>query len=348
MRDESDHPDDKRAANDIIRSLLVNLLTEAPVGDSLAGEEDQSEPPDTTEEDTTADSSDAVDDTDADEEEENIDPESEEQSCQENTGKSPEVGFGKRRGSVPFSPGEIESDRPIKFVADPHMLVDHANVPQRLKDAIIENYGEEFFYTTSWSFGTLKRLHKAIFFPRENVTHTIAQICSRNCTLQDVCAYAIVGVPPAGERCPIELKMAAGLYNEYVKAVSERLAKDEHEIRTDIILHNLINGLVEIDIIEMRLNSLISKEGFVIQTVTVVNEESGQVYTRDEESVAVRIKERVNARKGVLYRQLIATPEMTEKYKRGRESDLVARTAEVLSEIEKMIKVNKTSKSLPE
>lgn len=249
--------------------------------------------------------------------------------------------LGKRRTSLPGvepNPEEIGSWRPVAFVDDPDREVPHDQIPAELKASIVDTYGEPYFLSRSWTFGTLKRLSTAIRYPRENLTHSIVQICGPRCPTIDVCPYAIVGRTPAGERCPIELKTSEHLYNEYVKAVAERLAKEEKEIKLDIILHNLINGLVEADIVEMRLNSLVASEGFTIETVTVINEETGEVYTRQEEAISLRIKERVNARRSVLYRQLLATPEMAEKYKRSADGDIVAKTAELLAEVEKTLK----------
>jgi len=118
---------------------------------------------------------------------------------------------------------------------------------------------------------------------------------------------------PVGERCPIELKIAQLSYREYVKAVALRLNISEEDVVNDIILHNLISGLVESDMIEARLNAKIAKEGFVTDVPVVVNQQTGEVYMREDESVAVKIKERVARRKDQLYRQLLATPEMEER-----------------------------------
>jgi len=228
---------------------------------------------------------------------------------------------------------DVESDSPVSFLDNPEEIIPHDKIPHRIATAIIETYGETYFRSRDWDRSTLKRLHKAITHPRENLTNTIAQICSPDCPLKDRCPHDIVGRAPVGERCPIELKMAQWTYEEYVVAVSERLQRDPDEIKEDIILHNLISGLVESDMIENRLNGFIAHDGFITDVATVVNEETGQVYYKQEESAIVRIKERVSKRKDQLYRQLLATPEMAERYKKSDKENAYAKAAEALDKL---------------
>ena len=233
---------------------------------------------------------------------------------------------------------EIESEKPVTFLRDPDQIIPHDQVPERLRNAIIETYDEQFFLEKEWTLGQLKRLHGAIFYPRENISNAIAQVCGPNCPMKDRCAYDIAGRPPIGERCPNEVKFATEMYNAYVHAVSEQYGTEEAAIRENIILHNLINGLVEADMIEARLNHTIAHNGFETQVPTAVNEQTGDVFYRDEESVAVRIKERVARRKEALFRQLIATPEMAAKYKRKNTDDAVARQTQLLDNLEKLVR----------
>jgi len=146
---------------------------------------------------------------------------------------------------------------------------------------------------------------------------------------------------PVGERCPIELKIAQLSYREYVKAVALRLNISEEDVVNDIILHNLISGLVESDMIEARLNAKIAKEGFVTDVPVVVNQQTGEVYMREDESVAVKIKERVARRKDQLYRQLLATPEMEERYRKKGTDDSAQRAADALERLISLVEERK-------
>jgi len=233
---------------------------------------------------------------------------------------------------------EIESEKPVSFMEDPEQIVPHESVPAKLRTAIIETYGEKFFLDREWTRGQLKRLHTAIFKPRHNLSNAIAQVCSGSCAMKDHCPYDIAGFPPAGERCPIELAYAKRTYDAYLAAVAEQYGANANLLKDNIIVHNLINGLVEADMVELRLNNTIAHDGFEVQVPTAVNENTGDVYYRDEESVSVRIKERVARRKDMLFRQLLATPEMAAKYKRKESSDLVARQSQALDSLEKLVK----------
>ena len=136
--------------------------------------------------------------------------------------------------------------------------------------------------------------------------------------------------------CPVELNLAKMLTKEYIIAVSERLQKDLKDLNEDIIYHNLIKGLVESDIVENRLNSSIANNGLISEEPAAINQQTGEVYYKDEESVYLRIKDKVLSRKDKLYRQLLATPEMIAKYKNKSESDKIAQMVDVIDRISKI------------
>ena len=140
-----------------------------------------------------------------------------------------------------------------------------------------------------------------------------------------------------GERCPIESKMVTMLYDEYVDSVSERLGTEPERLKEDIIPHNLIMGLIEADLLSMRADGTLAAEGFSTQVPTVVNEETGEVYYKEEEAISIRIKERVRRQRDQIYRQLLATPEMAEKYKKKAGQDALARTAALVDRLEKVV-----------
>lgn len=227
----------------------------------------------------------------------------------------------------------VESDAPVGFLENPNDVVPVDAIPESLKRAIVDTYGEKFLNETTWTRGRLRRLHKAIVRPRENLTNTIAQVCAPSCVQKDMCPYDIVGKAPLGERCPIELQLAKLSYDEYVRAVALRLNIDESAVRDDIILNNLIAGLVESDMVEARLNAQIAHKGFVTDVPVVVNQQTGEVYFKEDESVAVKIKERVARRKDQLYRQLLATPEMEERYKKRTTESSTQRIADALEKL---------------
>lgn len=234
-------------------------------------------------------------------------------------------------------------DRPIPFIDNPLEIIPHNDVPEPIKKAIIQTYGEKFFMEKKWTKIQITRLYKVLSRPRENMSNIAAQICGPNCKMMDKCPYDISGKAPVGERCLVELHYSDILYKEYTIAVSERLKISGKDIKHDIILHNLIMGLVVEDIIELRLNHHIADDGLIIDVPVVVNEQTGEVYTRPDESVAIRMRDRVQKRKDQLFKQLIATPEMAEKYKRKETNDQMAKTASVLEKLDKILEARQIS-----
>jgi len=232
---------------------------------------------------------------------------------------------------------ELCSDKPISFMNAPLDEVKHNDIPANLRESIITTYGEDFFMNKTWTRVQLARLNQAISRPRENISSSIAQVCSAECAMKDICPYDIAGKPPLGDRCILEIKHAELSYKEYVIAISDRLGIFPEDIKTDIVLHNFINGLVEADMIEARLNHTIANDGFITDSPSAVNQNTGEVYYKEEEAVAVRIKDRIARRKDQIYRQLLATPEMAEKYKRGKEADNITRQNEILNKLEAMV-----------
>lgn len=229
----------------------------------------------------------------------------------------------------------IQDNIPVSLLDDPDQIVNHEQIPEKIRVSVIDGFGKDYFYNRQWTLAEVKRLNRVIVYPRENLTNSIAQICSPNCTIKDTCPYDILGEAPVSNRCPVELKLAKLLTDEYNHAVAERHKLNVEDIETDIVYYNLIRGLVEADIVENRLNSALSRDGFTQDTPTAVNEETGEVFYKKEESVAVRIKDRVNQRKDKLYQQLIASPEMVAKYKIKSENDAMSRLLDVVEKLEK-------------
>ena len=243
------------------------------------------------------------------------------------------------RTDVLTDPVTVDLDRanPVSFMENPDELIEHKDIPENVKTSIVQTYGEKFFLTTDCTIGQITKLARIIAHPRENITNTVAQVCSPDCAMTDMCPYDVAGKPPIGERCPIEIRTSREHYREYVIAVADRLNITEEQIESDIVVHNIIWGIVESDMIELRLNGIIAEGGLLVEVPAVVNTETGQVYNKEEESAAMRIKERIAKRRDQLLRQLLATPEMAAKYRRKGEQDNVARGAKLLDRLEKAV-----------
>ena len=231
-------------------------------------------------------------------------------------------------------------DNPSSLVvslSDPEQIIPHSKVPDDIKKAIIETYGSEFFHSIEWSAARLKRLATAIRSPRHNSNNIAAQVCGPVCSFKDTCPYDIVGRAPIGERCPIELNYAKTIYDEYVRSLAERLNIDEQAIKDNIILNNHINSLVVNEMVDRRMDGLIARDGVSDDIPVFMDEESGQVFYRKDESTAIKIKARLAKNTDSILRQLLATPEMAERYRKKTSVDALSRTSEILDNIEKKI-----------
>ena len=142
---------------------------------------------------------------------------------------------------------------------------------------------------------------------------------------------------PVGERCPIEIRNSRILLKHYMEALADRLGADVVDLQNDMITYNLVVGIVEADIVTNRLNSIIAKDGLVQEDPAALDPNTGRMWYKDEESVAVKMKDRINKRKDSLFEQLIATPEMQAKYRKSKGDDAVAKLADIISRIEDKI-----------
>ena len=105
---------------------------------------------------------------------------------------------------------------------------------------------------------------------------------------------------------------------EYVIAISDRLdLNDDYEdmASADIITRNLMMDLIEADILELRASGIVSKEG-MIHEIRVVSPATGVIETRYEMHAGFHIKELIKKRRDIVYKQLLATPEMRMRYKK--------------------------------
>ena len=233
----------------------------------------------------------------------------------------------------------------VVSLSDPDIIIPHEKIPADIKKAVIETYGDEYFHSIDWSASRLKRLAKALRSPRHNTNNVAAQICGPICSFKDECPYDIAGRAPIGERCPIELDYSKRLYDDYVRAVSDRLNMDEAEIKENIILNNHINSLVVNEMVERRMDSLIARDGVSEDIPVFMDEESGKVFCRKDESTAVKIKARLSKKTDAILRQLLATPEMAEKYRNKKSTDVLSRTSEILDNLDKKMALMIESKT---
>ena len=236
---------------------------------------------------------------------------------------------------------ELLDDKPVAFLSDPDEIVDPDSLPDNLKKAIEEEYGPDYIYEVDWTRKKVKQLNQAIFRPRENRTNVLAQICGPNCpfrSLDNECPYEIIGKPPIGSRCPLELKKAESLYDRYVESIVHRQNLAIEDVANDQVYHNMISNLVEIDLTVERLETLIAKKGYTAEVVTTVVQQTGDAFYEDREIPELAILHRKRKERDELIKVLVLSPEMEERYRKNKvEDNIHAKTIETLNSLMSMV-----------
>lgn len=231
-------------------------------------------------------------------------------------------------------------DRPVSFMEDGDDPVAPENVPARIRNAVVADYGERFFLEHNWTKRKVRRLEQVMGRPRENITNVVAMICAgaERCPFVDICPYDIIGKIPLGERCPNEMEKAHTLFETNLVALSDRLNVSTDDLRTDTIYSNMVWELVECELVKLRVMASMAKRGELGETVAAIWQETGEVHMEEVESPLIRIYERYSARQDKIRQQLIATPEMAAKFKNKKaDQDLHARQLDAIEKLERLV-----------
>ena len=234
----------------------------------------------------------------------------------------------------------VFAERPLSLMENQNKIVPHDEIPTKVMAAIVTEYGEEYFLGKTWTLDTVRRLDRVLSRPRENLTNTLAMVCTGTdrCPFQDTCFYKTAGRIPIGDRCPIEIDRSMYLYDGYIIAISERLGVGPDDLRNDTIYSNMVWELVECDMVKARVLSKMGNDGELGETVAAIWQETGHAYTEEVESPLTRIAERYSARKEKILRSLIATPEMAARFmKKKANQDLHDKQVSLISELEAII-----------
>lgn len=233
---------------------------------------------------------------------------------------------------------DLSSDRPSRYLKNPDEIIEHDDIPEEIKRAVVEACGLHVFEETEWTRLKVKKLYNSMTHPRENMTNSVAMICSPDCYYKEECPYDIIGQPPLGERCIKELSESKILYEDYVRAIANRQEEEPENIRKDMIFHNLITNLVEVDITINRLRTIIANNGNADEFVNTINQETGETYNKREEIVESKILERYDKKRNELLKQLLLTPEMMVKYDGKSNRDHQKSHIDILNRLEKVMK----------
>ncbi len=132
--------------------------------------------------------------------------------------------------------------------------------------------------------------------------NVVPMICTGDrCICRARCPFVKMKKMPMGKECPFERYAFNLWYKEYV----EDLAIDVNSK----VQRQQVMDLVETDIMNARANFVLGDEGFEISNPVGFNEDTGEAILRREEHIALRLKDRVQARKDKIWKSFVATRE---------------------------------------
>lgn len=103
-----------------------------------------------------------------------------------------------------------------------------------------------------------------------------------------------------GERCPIEIAAILERFDKYCKELSI-------DVDNEIVDAGLVKDVVDIEIMMVRADGLLAKDGNLIEEVVAGVSPKGQEYYRPELHPAVELKEKLRKEKTRILNQLNAT-----------------------------------------
>lgn len=157
------------------------------------------------------------------------------------------------------------------------------------------------------------------------------------CPNHYICPLREINAIPVGQECPIEKDIARHLAQTYAEDISMVLGSAPDKL--SIIIRNSIMDLVCDDLIEMRAQGILAREGYfqerpiVLQNGTHVGEE---IYIH----MAFELKQRVQKHKDQIMRSLAVSEEYKSKYRKGKTDDPNAAVSKIVSAIGDAIKTN--------
>jgi len=135
---------------------------------------------------------------------------------------------------------------------------------------------------------------------------SVPMVClAEACSISSQCPLQAAGKAPLGKLCPFEQFFMEKWRDEYI--ISLKADWD------DKIERALVMELVEIDILNARANAYLATEGFIMENVVGINEQTGEPLIRKEEHIALSVKTKVQARRDKILKSMVATREAKTK-----------------------------------
>jgi len=163
-------------------------------------------------------------------------------------------------------------------------------------------------------------------------TGSVPLMCSgETCSYGKKCPFNKFAKPPIGDSCPWEQLAQKTWTEDYVKSMQVDI-NDKNE-------RSQIDELVEADIMNARANSILALNptGFILENPISVDPDTGRIISHLEEHVALKVKERVQARRDRILKNFVATRQDRLKTMKSLTEDpteYMARLAQSVKEAE--------------
>lgn len=218
---------------------------------------------------------------------------------------------------------------PLQLRGENSDLVPSNQVPLYIQEYIMRT-GGNLDDIDNLTVKQVKDLDNVLRRIKLGIHSSTVQICGDNCPTKKRCPLAILNKEPDGYDCPLELDLFEEQTNFYMNSIQNKLNIDAKTLENDQIIMSLIGELVECDIQEYRMNTVLAEEG-MLDDVPTLSIDGGYV-TRSEEHQALKIKREIKRRRDINLKQLIATPEMVQRLKAKKDNgsliDKIAETRE--------------------
>ena len=231
---------------------------------------------------------------------------------------------GQAEGRSEEVEGEVIEDQEVTEPRTALVEIDDDGIHELMKYCD-DDYISNFELTNTEILKLKKQLAKTVL--DDNVS--VPMICEGDaCIFDKSCPLVAVNKPPIGKKCAVEMMMLHKWRDEYVKSLQIDW--------NDKVDRKLACELLELDIMGARANEVLGDDGFIMENVVGMNEQTGAPITRKEKHIALDVKDMVYKRRSKVLQELIATREAKAKFMQDLRGDPSVYAAQLRKKAEEL------------
>ena len=183
---------------------------------------------------------------------------------------------------------------------------DIAELAKYCEDEYLEN-----FKLTKAEIDRLKKdLKKKVL----STEFSVPMLCKgHQCICSGTCPLVAMEKPPLAHKCPLELMLMNRWKDEYVNSLKIDW--------NDKVERVLTSELIEIDVLNARANTVLADEGFIMENIVGVNEQTGEPVAHKQKHIALELKEMMYNRRSKVLKEMLATREAKAKFIQDLQGD---------------------------